>query len=82
MKNVYDLEKRLVSNGYNVEIVSYGSNDVSDVHGNIFPACYRDCIVVTFRVCEGAENPVSMESNFLKYIKRQKDFTIYDNPLC
>ena len=79
MKNVFDLEKALVGKGYKVEIASYGANDCYDVHGNNLPACYRDCVVVCFRTCEGAENSVAREADFVKYIKRCKDFTVYDS---
>lgn len=78
MKNVCDLEKKLVSNGYKVEIASYGSGEKYDVHGNEMPACYRDCVVVRFRFCDGAENEMEKENDFLRMIKRYKDFTIYD----
>ena len=78
MKNVFDLEKKLVANGYNVEIVSYGSSEVISSDGEHVPALYRDCVLVCFRSCDGSENRLAKEADFLKLIKRQKDFAIYD----
>ena len=74
-----DLEKSLNAKGYKTELASYGSHDVSDTNGNILPACYRDCLVLNFRICDGAENTMASEADFLKYIKRNKTFTVYDS---
>ena len=79
MKNVYELEKALTAKGYKTSVASYGANGCYDTYGNFLPDCFRDCLVIYFRVCDGAENDVSKESDFLKYLNRHKEFTIYDS---